>query len=234
MKTPAVTKAFISIALATMSLSIHATTLNTELLANGNAETGDTTGWNANGIETVSTSVPGQLAVPVGSSIGNWSFQGGLGSATSQTLSQSVHLDDLSALIDSGQLLANFSILLQSRSASGVHDLASGKLKFLNSSGQQLAQFAFNDSSVKIDIFDWSLVNYNAVTPVGTRTIEVVLDTSRDGGISTDAYFDNVSLAVSAVPEPSSLALAAIGVAVTLGAWRRRIRPPHKVGSEKV
>jgi len=99
MKIPAVTKAIISIALATMSLSIQATTLNTELLVNGNAETGDTTGWNANGIETVSTSVPGQLAVPVGSSIGNWSFQGGLGSATSQTLSQSVHLDDLSALI---------------------------------------------------------------------------------------------------------------------------------------
>jgi len=78
----------------------------TELVTNGGAETGDTTGWLSTGIEAGS---PGGFA----RGFGDFTFTGGRG-PTTQTLFQAIDVSNLSAQIDSGTIQANFSIYLLS------------------------------------------------------------------------------------------------------------------------
>jgi hypothetical protein len=199
----------------------NATQLNTELLINGGAETGTTAGWLDNGMEVVSTNTTGKIGLPNTVDIGLWSFQGGLGN-TSQTLSQSVSVADLASTIDSGIANAHFSILVQSR-LQGNKDIATGKLVFSDETGAAIASVAFGDPSIVSGIFDWSQVNYNLAIPTGTRKLSVELLTTRSSGDSTDAYFDNASLSISAVPEPTSLVLSGVGFCIALIARKRKL-----------
>lgn len=63
--------------------------------------------------------------------------------------------------------------------------------------------------------------------PVGTRSINALLQMSRTDGAYNDGYADNLSLvltagAVSAVPEPATIALAGLGIAGAFLHGRRR------------
>lgn len=105
--------------------SIFAVSFDTELIVNGGAETGDTTGWDASGIEVVT---PDQWA----SGHGSFVFTGGSGDAAGQYLSQRIDVTSAAVDIDSQQVLSDFSIYLQSRSDPGASDYAYADLIFLD------------------------------------------------------------------------------------------------------
>lgn len=194
------------------SVNAHAATLGVELVQNGNAETGDTTGWLSTGINTVPTSAPFLLPSPV--DIGLFSFTGGTGPADSQALLQSIDVSSLALQIDEGDIVSSFSVLLQSRRT----DIAKATLSFLDESNNVLASEIFIDNTVA-SIFDWNQFVDERIVPVQTRSIEIILDSSRsNAGISSDSFFDEVSLTLNSldnqsVPEPTSV-LSLIGLGV--------------------
>lgn len=188
----------------------HANLLGTELVVNGGAETGDETGWISNGIEAV---VPDAAA----QGFGDFAFTGGLGPASSQTLQQSIDVSGLSLEIDNGDVISSFSIYLQTRAAPGLLDTAEAALSFLDDLDVPIESEFFEDT---INVFgnDWNQFADVRVVPAGTRSIDILLNATRGGGVSSDGFFDEVSLRI--VPEPSSLAILAIGGAYLL---RRRV-----------
>ena len=136
-----------------------ATLINKDLLINGNAEIGDTSGWVSNGIEAYSTTLfSSTVGLPPGANIGDWVFSGGTGSAGSQSLTQSVDVSDLASLIDSGHITSSFSILLESRMDGGFTDLAIGKLRFLGNVGNMLLAKPFADTHIVEDVLDCCLL----------------------------------------------------------------------------
>lgn len=227
----------LSIAAATTVLTIlgvsgsaRGATLGVELVQNGNAEMGDTTGWLSTGIHTVSTnssSYRGRIPSPV--DIGQFSFTGGTGPADSQTLLQSIDVSSLASQIDTGNIVSSFSILLQSRAIPSGEDIGKATLSFLDDSDNILESQIFIDNPVP-NIFDWNEFIDERVVPVETRSIEIILDSSRNVGRSSDSYFDEVSLTLNSlsttsrdnqsVPEPTSvlslLTLGALGAASCL------------------
>jgi hypothetical protein len=171
-----------------------AKTTRGELIINGDAETGDISGWVDGGIEVVSNAAAGTLGLPLGVDIGDFSFTGALG-PTLETLSQSVDVTAFSSQIDAGAAKSIFSALLQSRSTGGIIDTAKTNLSFVDGGGGQLESVTFEDTDVTT--FDWEQVLDERVVPVGTRSIEITLEATRTGGVSTDAFFDNFSLNVT-------------------------------------
>ncbi len=197
----------------------NAVELGTNLLVNGNAEAGNTSGWISTGVDAYPTTgpAPGTLGLPAGTSLGNYVFTGGTGPASGQSLSQRVDVSGFGSAIDSGTLSSTFSVLVQSRE----FDPASGQLRFIDASDIRLATFAFSDTPSTTH--DWALVHDNRVVPAGTRSIEVYLLSTRTTGVSSDGYFDNASLILtSAVPEPAAALLMVLGLSLLAGHVRRQ------------
>ncbi|MDJ0556774.1 MAG: hypothetical protein QNJ68_20485 [Microcoleaceae cyanobacterium MO_207.B10] len=218
---------------ALTSRTASAATLGVELVQNGNAETGDTTGWLSTGINTVSTSTPWLLPSPV--DIGQFSFTGGTGPSDSQALLQSIDVSSLALQIDRGDIVSSFSILLQSRLVSPVNDIATATLSFLDESNNILESEIFTDRPVH-NVFDWNQFIDERIVPVETRSIEITLDSSRYQGSSSDSYFDEVSLTLNSlsttsgdnqsVPEPTSvislIVLGTLGIGSRL--WKHQLQ----------
>jgi len=98
-----------------VSSPVHANLLNSELLVNGDAEDGNTSGWVSTGgaaAFAVTQTAPGDVGVPAGESIGDWSFFGGQNNSMFSQLTQTVDVSGLAGLIDAGMVDANFHILV--------------------------------------------------------------------------------------------------------------------------
>jgi len=201
--------------------SAGAVPLNTQLVINGGAETGDTTGWTSTGIEAEAVFGPS-----VG--FGAFAFTGGLGPET-QTLFQAIDVSGNSGQINSGVTESVFGINLQSRSDSGFVDNARVDVSFLDGGGGVLNSFSFVDT-INTALSDWNFFSDTRSLSVGTRSIEILLTADRTIGISSDGFFDDVSLQLNApgpnpapVPEPEpGMMLLMGGGLVGLMAWRRR------------
>lgn len=77
-------------------IEVRAGLLGMELVVNGDAETGDNTGWTSGGIDAVANGSAGTAGLSDPLSIGSFSFYPGTG-VDPQTLSQSI---DVSGLAD--------------------------------------------------------------------------------------------------------------------------------------
>ena len=171
--------------------------LGTNLVINGDAEAGDASGWIDDGVQVVETSVPGIRGLPAGTDIGDFSFTGGTGDPV-ETLTQEIDVSARSAAIDGGSVTSTFSVLTQSRRIVGAHDRGIVRLQYRTADGMILASEEFEDEAIIGVPSDWTFFEDVRVLPAGTRVVWIQLVAARDTGLSTDAYFDNVSVVLAA------------------------------------
>lgn len=197
-----------------LATAANSALLDTELVVNGGAENGNTSGWVSTGIDAV-------LSDGASAGFGNFAFTGGTGSTT-QTLSQIIDLNANASDVDAGLLRGVFSIYLQQRSDNVNIDQARVDVSFLDASSAVLDSFFFEDV-IEIGVSDWNFFQDSRVLTSGTRSIGVVLTATRTGGVSTDAFFDDVSLEIQSndIPSPALNWLMAVGLAALLGARKR-------------
>ncbi len=158
---------------------------NTQLVVNGGAETGDTSGWVSSGIDAVPAT---------GSAVGfgEFTFTGGLGSADGQGLDQAIDVSEHASDIDAGLVASSFMVYIQSREAGGIDDIGSVTVSFRDVGGGVLGSASFVDPPEINPI--WQLYTDERTVPTGTRLVTIELFCTREGGASTDAFFDEVSL----------------------------------------
>ena len=115
-------------------------------------------------------------------------------------------------------LSAYFSSYLNDNDAGNV------RAEFKNGGGGSLGTALITDQDHGPNNV-WSLETTNGIVPLGTATVRLSLYGTHGGtgGGGADGYTDNVEFVIRGIPEPSSMALAGLGVAAAgLGARRRR------------
>lgn len=104
-------------------------------------------------------------------------------------------------------------------------DIGHAQIDFLNSAGGSLGTAELTDPDFGPNNV-WNQSSLSGLVPVGTATMRLSLFGTRSaGGAGPDGYIDNVSLSITAVPEPGGLAIAAGLFGLTLARRRRRDGP---------
>ncbi len=186
-----------SIALLAVWLLAGAAHAGDNLVVNGDAETGDLSGWtdsDGNGY-----AVTGDAAAVYA---GTYSFHGGItGDAGPwvNEIHQDVDVSTLDTQIDAGRVTSSFSAYGRSNGEAGTNDFASVVVEFRDASDVALETYSSGDIT---PINEWNRVSDERVVPTGTRTIRIRLRGTRPVGASTDAFHDDVTLTLD-VETPS-------------------------------
>lgn len=213
-----------AVALA-LAPAAHATSFGANLIANGNAETGNTNSWTTTpGFEVVNYGAAGgfpSLADPGPADRGTYFFGGGVSAKTSA--SQTIDLSALSAAISTGASRYDLSAWLGGYDSQ--NDNAELTATFFGSNGVTLSQASIGpvtntDRGNHIGLL---LRDSQGYIPVGTLNVGITLTMTRNAGSYNDGYADNLSFAVAAapVPEADAYAMLLAGLAV-LGVVAKR------------
>jgi hypothetical protein len=229
--------------LLTASVVAHATTLNTDLIINGDAElgSGSATGGTvavpgsntANGFTAVQYGASGGFPdATVSTAIGGGTnfFAGGPNSTTA-TASQSLDVSDLASSIDAGTLSLTLSGYMGGFETQG--DNMAFAANFLGASSNALGSMMIGPVT-EIDragVTTLLLRTGSNAIPVGTRAILFVLTAMRTDGTYNDGYGDNFSAMIvssaSIAPEPTTWSLLLLGFAATMLARLKQLRRPR-------
>lgn len=198
-----------------------AATTTENLLTNPGAESGSISGWTRGGTsspfvdngtwETDATITP---------HTGNYDFAGGTGATGS--LNQTVSLAGISGIsyeaIDLGNVTANIGFWEESLSQTPTSDGAYITISFLNASSSTISSYS---TSLITSTDGWMEVTGTTAVPQGTRKITFSINYVRSAGNDVDAFVDDTTLKLTAVPEPAAWAMLLMG-AGALGIYRRR------------
>ncbi|TDP74511.1 PEP-CTERM sorting domain-containing protein [Roseateles toxinivorans] len=172
---------------------------------------GEIPGW----VEVIGTGWTQRSLDPVAFEGAHYFFAG---AGSTATLRQFIDVSSFATSIDGGLATVAFSGRVRSWPQTPV-DTSSITISFLDAVGTVLGSHTIGPYS---DTTQWQLVSADMAAPTSMRAVQLDLIATRFGGTNNDGYFDDLSLEVMAVPEPSSAALLAAGVTALL--WRRRIR----------
>jgi len=205
----------------------QAADLGANLIVNGDAESG-TAGWTAYAGTPVFGSVeygsnwvlptqPGPLAR------GAMLFVGDSGNAYAAGFQQ-VDISALSALVSAGQ--AKYQLDGWLGGWTTQQDNAQLYVSFLDSADNVLgtAQLGPMGPAARANTTGLFYVETQGTLPTQTTQVQFSLSMERVNGGDNDGYADNLSFKVSAVPEPGSYALMALGLLAIGGVAKRRNR----------
>lgn len=120
-----------------------------------------------------------------------------------QSASQLINVGNLASIIDGGKGAYNLSGWLGGYTTDA--DSAIVNVSFLSQNNQSLGSIGITSPTAqqRNNTTGLFLQSTNGIIPVGTRQINVLLNADYARGRVNDAYFDNLSLVITPVPEPS-------------------------------
>jgi hypothetical protein len=180
------------------------------LLTNPGAETGSLNGWTPGGDASVRVD-SGSFNPGINPFQGSFAFLGGNGAVG--TLTQTVSIAGLGASV------ANVSFWEQGLNQGSPSDHGFVSLSFLDGSNTVLQHV--DTPVVDSHLGAWQQYSGSFAIPAGTAKIAYTMNFVRSVGSDLDAYIDNNSLTVSAVPEPSMALLLSAGLLLPLLKRRR-------------
>ncbi|MGH1393154.1 MAG: PEP-CTERM sorting domain-containing protein [Trichormus sp.] len=232
----------------------HAATLGQNLIVNGDAEQGlgdqvgnkvgtdipPIPGWTTSGNFSVLeygatgfefTNAFGNVVrvnlpavdVPGPDNRGKNLFFGGASRASSSA-SQSIDINNLASVIDTGKAAFDLSGWLGGYDDDD--DSATLNINFLDQTNQSLgiATISAPNATARNNVTGLYLRETNGFIPVGTRQINVVLNANHAGGRVNDSYADNLSLVITKVPEPTVSGLSLLIASCFMAGKVRRNR----------
>ena len=127
---------------------------------------------------------------------GDWIFFGGMGPAGPSTSEarQDVDVSADALAIDAGNVVSFFAGQGRTNEGSGIFDPASFVVEFRSESGTVLDSF---NSGTITPFNTWLAIADSRAVPAGTRTIRIRMIATRSIGISTDGFFDDLSLTLA-------------------------------------
>lgn len=174
-----------TIALAALASTARA---QTNLLVNGDAEAGDTSGWsdpsgNGFGVSASATVYSGAFSFHPGVTgpVGPWINE----------LRQDVDVSSLATMIDAGTVTSEFSCAGRTNEGGGFFDPGAVRVDFLTAGGTLLQTY---DTGMFTPFNTWRTYADSRIVPAGTRIVRVHLIGSRTVGASTDCFFDELVL----------------------------------------
>ena len=218
MKTWLLAAACVAVMVAS-SRDADAQVFGSNLVVNGDAETGSTTGFTPSGdFSAILYNQGGYPGVgdPGVSAGGQYLFTGG--NVPSSSGMQVIDISAGAANVDAGTVTFSLSALLGGYSSQG--DNATVSISFLSSGNFNLGGAAIGPVT-PVDRNDQTgLLNRetSGIIPIGTRSISLMLQLTRTNGSANDGYADNLSLVLNgggpvAVPGP----IAGAGIPALFG-----------------
>jgi hypothetical protein len=192
--------------------------LNTNLLNNPGAESGNLTSWTVGG-DANPTVDSGTFDPGINPHTGSFDFRGGAGALG--TLAQTVSLSSIpSSLIDSGAAIVTFGFWEQGLNQGTPSDDVFISLVFLDASSSSLG--TVTGPEVDSHGGTWLQSSLTNAVPAGTRSITYTMNFVRHSGSDNDGFADDNSLVISSVPESSTITNLVIGLAFLVGIRRLR------------
>lgn len=188
----------------------------TNLIVNGDAEAGSAAGWTAyDGYALFSSVEYGpnwvQPTHPGPQDRGARLFVGGSGVAYAAG-HQQVDLQSFASAIAAGGVRFDLRGWLGGWSDQG--DNTQLWVQFLDGSGRMVGDVSLGPLTPgqRNNVTGLFLQQASGLLPAATRSLDIALTMQRLGGGDNDGYADNLSLTLSPIPEPATLALMLAGV----------------------
>ena len=194
--------------------AISAPSWSNNLLINPGAETGLLNPWTYGSHVVVSQSQQETIGMVYPHS-GDWFFSmhgadaGPIGAVVVDALYQDVDVSSYAVDIDAGMLMVQAHTWLQTEDNAGLPaaDYAQLTLCFLDQSGGQIG--ALSTGLVQSPNLTWIKQTLDGTALVGTRTLRLELLGEKREGAQINSFFDDASVKVAVVPEPTTLCLLA-------------------------